>query len=367
MTDSEEEFEKKNFWQNQCQNILVGAKNSAISPHLENFAPSKGNYAKFSERYSRQEILTEIKKEGQEKIRNSHVVIIGIGALGSVAAELLARAGVGRLTIVDRDVVELSNLQRQTIFTEKDVGKSKAVAAAQGLNKINSEVRIIPKAIHLTAHNCDFLSAADIILDCTDNLQTRFLINYYCHHQSKPWIYAAAIRTEGFIMPIIPGGPCLRCFISTTPTETCATAGVLNTITSSTASHQATLALKIIAQGIKAVAENELIKIDVWENTIRKIIISKRNNCPVCLGKNDPLLQDGQMRLVRFCSTGKYQILTKQDFKALETSWRKAGKVFDDGETLSFKNILLFRDGRALIKANSEDEAKVIYDQWIGN
>src|SRR3989344_4052260 len=320
-----------------------------------------------SARYSRQEIIAEIGKEGQKKIQKSHVAIIGIGALGSVAAELLARAGVGTLTIVDRDIVELSNLQRQTLFTEKDVGRSKTVAAAQRLNEINQEVVIIPKAIHLAAHNCDFLSAVDLILDCTDNLQTRFLINHYCRNQSKPWIYAAAIRTEGYIMPIVPGGPCLRCFISTAPTETCATAGGLNTIISSTASHQTTLALKIIVQGRKAVAENELIKIDVWENTIRKMVISKKKNCPVCLGKDDPLLQEEQTKIIPFCSGKKYQMTTKKDFAVLKKFWEKTGEILCDGETLSFKNILLFRDGRVLIKANSEEEAMVIYNQWIGS
>lgn len=331
------------------------------------------------ERYSRQQILSEIGKKGQEKICNSCIAVVGIGALGTVAAELLARIGVGKLILIDRDVVELSNLHRQLLFTEKDIGRSKAVAATEKLKEINSEIKIIPHPVHLSTENSRLITEANLVLDCTDNIQTRFVINHTCRKNNLPWVYAAAIKTGGCVMPIFPKGPCLRCFISTPPIETCATTGVLNTITSVMAAYQATLALKMIMQSPedsakisskqnKAAPEGELLKINVWTQTFMKLKIKKRKDCPVCLGKEDPLIDKNNIKPISFCSTGRYQIIgKKKDWKKLQGLWEKNGLVFNDGETLSFREIILFKDGRALIKANSEAEAKAIYDQWIGN
>lgn len=331
------------------------------------------------ERYSRQRILSEIGKKRQEKIQESSIAIVGIGALGTVAAELLARAGVGKLILIDRDVVELSNLQRQLLFTEKDLGRSKAVVAAEKLKEINSEIKIIPRPVHLSTENNRLIAEADLVLDCTDNIQTRDVINQTCRKNNLPWIYAAAIKTEGCVMPIFPKGPCLRCFISTPPIETCATTGVLNTITSVIAAYQTTLALKMILQSQndfakipskrnEAAPEGELLKINVWKQTFRKIKIKKRKDCPVCLGKEDPLIDKNNIKPISFCSAGRYQIIGQEkNWRKLQKLWKKNGLVFNDGETLSFREIILFKDGRALIKANSEAEAQAIYDQWVGN
>ena len=198
------------------------------------------------ERYSRQVLLQEIGAEGQLLLQRKKVAIVGIGALGTVSSELLARAGVGSLLLVDRDVIEESNLQRQVLFDEDDLGKSKAAAAREKLEKINQHILIETKAIHLNNKNIGFLKEMDLVLDCTDNLETRFLINEFCKKEQIPWIYAAAIRTSGYVMPIMPAGACLRCFLDTANLETCDTVGVLNTATVSIAALQTTLALKML-------------------------------------------------------------------------------------------------------------------------
>lgn len=317
------------------------------------------------ERYSRQTILTEIGKEGQEKIENSIVAIIGMGALGTVAADLLVRAGIGELILVDRDIVEESNLQRQTLYEENDIGRSKAVAAKERLEKINSKLKIEIRALHLNAENITLLDEANIILDCTDNLQTRFVINDYCKKEKKPWIYGAAIRTSGYVMPLLPAGPCLRCFLQEASLETCETAGVLNVITTSIAALQVMLALQILAG---KETEPELLHYNIWNQQLKKIKIPKKKDCPSCNGRYEYLEQKEETRLVKFCSSGRYQINgNKISLQEMKKQWEKTGVVVDDGVTLSFRNILLFKDGRALIDANSEEEALSIYSKWVGN
>lgn len=316
-------------------------------------------------RYSRQILLNEIGREGQEKIQNKKVAIVGVGALGTVAAELLARAGVGSLILIDRDVVEKSNLQRQTLFDEKDVGRSKVVAAEKRIGEINSEIKVGSQLVHLNSQNIHLLQTADLILDCTDNLQTRFLINDYCKKEKKPWIYAAAIKTAGYVMPILPEGPCLQCFLSETNLETCDTVGVLNTITVSIASLQATLALKLLLE-----KETELIlyHFDIWNQNFKKLSIKKKESCLVCKGHYSYLEKKETSKYVRFCSTGKYQIIGPMvDLKMMKARWEKTGKVIEEKDTLYFQNITLFKDGRALIKANSEEDAQSLYSQWVGN
>ena len=151
------------------------------------------------EKYSRQILIREIGKEGQQILANTKIAIVGLGAVGSVTAELLCRAGVGYLLLVDRDMVEESNLQRQLLYTEEDIGKSKAFAAQERLSKINSSIQVIAEAIHLDTTNLSFLENADLILDCTDNLQTRFVINDFCKKVKQKWVYAAAIKNAGYV------------------------------------------------------------------------------------------------------------------------------------------------------------------------
>ncbi len=316
------------------------------------------------ERYSRQVLLQEIGAEGQLLLQRKKVAIVGIGALGTVSSELLARAGVGSLLLVDRDVIEESNLQRQVLFDEDDLGKSKAAAAREKLEKINQHILIETKAIHLNNKNIGFLKEMDLVLDCTDNLETRFLINEFCKKEQIPWIYAAAIRTSGYVMPIMPAGACLRCFLDTANLETCDTVGVLNTATVSIAALQTTLALKML---LHKEVEPVLYHYDLWDGLFRKIKINKKSNCPACTGKYEHL-ENIQNQTIRFCSAGKFQVSgTKIDWERIKKDWQRISDVVDDGVTLRFKNIMLFKDGRALIDAKSVEEAEAVYSRMVGN
>jgi adenylyltransferase/sulfurtransferase len=317
---------------------------------------------KYSERYSRQELV--LGKANQKKLQKAIVAIVGVGALGTVAAELLTRAGVGKLILIDRDTIEESNLQRQLLFTEKDVGKSKAKVAEEKLKEINSTIKIKPHAIHLNSENISLLKEADLVLDCTDSLKTRFLLNDFCKKENIPWIYASAIRTEGYVMPVFPNGPCLRCFLKEANLETCDTVGVLNTITTSIAALQTTLVIKIL---IGKKVEPFLYHCDIWKQKFQTLKIKQKTNCPTCHGDYRFLNQKEEL-VTKFCSAGKYQITGKKvNLTEIQKRWNKLGKVVNDGIALRFGKIILFGDGRALIEAKTEEEARSVYGKWVGN
>ncbi len=242
----------------------------------------------FSERYSRQIVFKEIGEEGQEKLRNSKVVVIGMGALGTVIANNLCRAGVGHLRLVDRDLVEISNLQRQTIYNERDVRHNlpKAVAAVQHLQKVNSEITLEPVVNDVNSGNMEkLMEGMDLVLDGTDNLETRFLINDACHKHNLPWIYGGALMSSGMTMNIIPGEtPCIRCISPDLPGPgsypTCSTAGVLGMITGIIASLESAEAMKILIGSPKV--SKSLCMVDVWENNIYYLEVKKSPECPTC-------------------------------------------------------------------------------------
>ncbi len=317
------------------------------------------------ERYSQQILLPEIGIEGQEKLNKTKVAVVGLGALGSVAAELLARAGVGTLSVIDRDVVEESNLQRQLLYTEQDIGKAKPLAAQHTLQTINSTVNITALPLHLNAKNISLLQDADLILDCTDNIKTRLLLNDYCKQHQKPWIYAAAVKTSGMVMPILPEGPCLRCFLKETSAETCDIVGVLNTNTASIAALQVSLALKFLLQ--KKV-EPLLYHLDLWNPSLQTITVKQNPSCPSCQGIYKYLQPTEEAKVIPFCAGKRYQVTgKKQEFALLKERWQHLGVVQEDNVTLRFKNILLFKDGRALISAKSEEEALSTYSKYVGD
>ncbi|MDP3639608.1 MAG: HesA/MoeB/ThiF family protein [Nanoarchaeota archaeon] len=318
------------------------------------------------ERYARQLVLPEIGAEGQKKLAQAEVAIVGLGALGTVTAELLARAGVGKLILIDRDVVEESNLPRQFLYAEEDIGKSKARAAEERLRKINRSIGIEAEAIHLNTATSPFLKNADIIMDCTDNLSTRFFLNDFCKKESKRWIYAAAVKTAGYVMPLFPDGPCLRCFLKEkADVETCASAGVLNTATSIIASLQATLALKIL---LNHDVPPKLYFLDIWQLDLKTLTIQRQKNCPACQGTYPALEKKEEALLLRFCGEQKYQISgKKKDLALIKGRWEKIGAVHHEQKALHRENITLFADGRALIKARSAEEAFALYDQYVGN
>jgi len=246
------------------------------------------------ERYSRQIILEEIGKEGQEKIINKKILIIGAGALGNITANLLVRAGIS-ITIIDRDIIELNNLQRQTLFNEEDIGKAKAKILYEKLKQINSEVKIAYAIEDVNKQNIEeFIKKHDLIIDATDNMETRFLINDACIKHKKPWIYGGVIGTFGMTMNIVPNKTaCLRCLINSPPKigelPTCDVMGILNTIPAIIGGFQATEAIKIIIG--KDYSKNLLI-CDAWRQSFELVEVNKMENCICCGMKKFEFLEE---------------------------------------------------------------------------
>ena len=315
-------------------------------------------------RYSRQEILPFIKKAGQQKIERATVAIVGLGAIGSTACELLVRAGCQNLIIIDRDLVEESNLQRQLLYSQKDLGKSKALAAKKRLLEINHHVKITEYPLNLSGRNVSLLGQANLILDCTDNLKTRFLINDFCKKGKKVWIYASAIQSEGYVLLIKESDACLRCFLTDVSLPTCETQGVLSTLTTTIAALQITTAIKYL---INPTTPQHLYYINIWTPSIKQLSIKKKIDCPTCKGKYE-YLEQPEEPFVHFCSTGKYQLQGHpKNFKILKTQLSKLGKVTVERNVLYFQNFTIFKDGRALISAKSAQEAQSLYSKYIGN
>src|SRR3989338_8417778 len=308
-------------------------------------------------RYIRQEIFREIGKEGQEKLKKSTIAIVGLGALGTNSAELLARAGIGKLLLIDRDIVELSNLQRQSLFEENDVGKPKALSAKEHLNKINNEVEFDVFVDDLSYDNIYDLipikksndekntnknkKNISLILDCTDNLETRFLINDYCIKNKIPFIYSSAVGSKGYVFNVIPNKtPCLRCFLKeAAQLDTCETVGVLNTITNLISSIQVNEALKILLN--KNDVEKSLLFFDIWKNELIKIKVNKNKNC-ICCAKNNFEYLSGKKSsgIAKLCGDNIYQIKTKtidkKQFNELKNKLKKIGKVVDFNYCINF-------------------------------
>src|SRR5258706_601627 len=248
---------------------------------------------RFEDRYSRQVLFPGIGAEGQRKLAAGRVAIVGCGATGACVSGLLARAGVGQLLIIDRDYVEPSNLQRQALFDEADAAESlpKAIAAARKIAAFNSDVRVKAEVADLTPENVHpLLSEADLILDATDNFETRYLINDFAVKHAKPWIYAAAVAAYAVTMNIIPGETaCLSCVFPAPPqgtVETCDTAGILNSAVNLVGSIQATEALKFLV-GAKEKLRRTLLSFDVWSNEHSEIATGKpRADCQSCGARN---------------------------------------------------------------------------------
>ncbi len=318
-------------------------------------------------RYTRQIILPLIGKKGQEKLQRSRVCIVGVGALGSTTAALLARAGIGHLTLIDRDILDISNLQRQTLYDEADVNLPKAVQAEKHLKAINSTMSLQALPIDLHAGDIDYLKNHDLIIDGTDNMETRMLVNDYALKYNIPWVYGSAIQDKGYVMNIIPKKtPCFNCIFSNTKAEeTCETAGVLNTITNVIASLQVNEAFKILLQQDY---EKDLLYINLTTNTLEKIKVKQRKDCKPCHNIFEYLSKKAQDKIIKFCGHDTFQIQGKErNINELAQQLAKLGpiKKFDFG--LSFQDLIYFNDGRTLIKAKEEKEAKIKYTKFIGN
>jgi adenylyltransferase/sulfurtransferase len=332
------------------------------------------------EKYSRQVLFTGLGSEGQARLRASTAVTIGCGALGSVVANTLVRAGLGRLRIVDRDAVEPSNLPRQMLFDERDAAESlpKALAAERHLRLINSDVCIEGLVADVTPENIEELIAgADAVLDGTDNFETRYLINDACVKQGTPWVYAAAVGSRALTMPVLPGRtPCLACVFPTLPDrgETCDTVGILGSAAFAAASIQAADALKILSGALDKV-EARLLSIDVWDNRVQTVRLGSPDpECAVCARREFRYLAGERRAQITLCGHNSVQIHERArpiDLAALRRRLEPLGQVRSNEHLLKFflppYELTLFPDGRAIIKGTSDPGlARSFYARYVG-
>ena len=333
------------------------------------------------ERYSRQILFAGIGAGGQEALIGSHAVVVGCGALGSFHAAALARAGAGRLTIIDRDYVEPSNLQRQWLFEEEDAAQAlpKAAAAQRRLRAINSAVCVRAIVADLTAVNAlELLGDAGVILDGTDNFETRYLINDYSVSTGIPWIYGAAVGSYGISLPVLPGRwACLRCVYPEPPggaQPTCETAGVLNAIVSLVASVQVADAMKILCGHTEQV-EPRITTADIWNGGIRQIALPDRDpECPCCGRRQFPFLEESHRAPVRLCGRNAVQIQEGErviDLLKLRERLESLGEVRANEFALRFRvqqyEMTIFPDGRAIVKGTSDTGlARSLYARYVG-
>ncbi len=335
------------------------------------------------ERYSRQILFAGIGEIGQQRLTSASAVIVGCGAIGAATAALLTRAGVGRLRILDRDFVELSNLQRQTLFEESDAANSlpKAVAAQQKLRAINSAISVEGIVADLTPQNAEeLLSGFDLLLDATDNFETRFLINDFAVKTNRPWIYAAAVGSYGVTMTIRPGlGACLACLLegehSTSGVEeTCDTVGVLGPVVQLISSLESSEALKILA-GKEDALHGRLISSDVWSGRFQSIEISRNPNCRACARREFSYLEGEAQPHVTMCGRDSIQIHERSrslDLAALGARLASAAESVRHNEfLLRFRvppyEMTVFADGRAILKGSRDPAvARSLYARFIG-
>ncbi len=336
-------------------------------------------------RYSRQELFVGIGPEGQRKLSGKHVLLVGAGALGTGNAEILVRAGVGKVTIVDRDYVEWSNLQRQQLYDEVAARARipKAIAAKQRLQQINSEVQIEARVLDLTLEELDtVVTDVDLIIDATDNFDTRLLINDYALKQRIPWIYGACVGSYGTTMTIVPRRtPCLHCLLETIPLAgaTCDTVGVISSVVQMVVAYQTAEAFKLLV-GDMAALHGKLISFDLWSNQHTSISIDnmKRENCLSCGSQPVyPYLQsERQSKTVVLCGRDTVQIRPskagQRDLAEVARAWsRLDGRVESNpylvSLTLSSHRLVLFQNGRVLVHGTKDiAEARSLYYKYLG-
>lgn len=336
-------------------------------------------------RYSRQILFPPIGKEGQKKLGEKHVLIVGAGALGAANAETLARAGVGKLTIADRDYVEWSNLQRQQLYCEEDADQKtpKAIAAANRLKAINSEVQIIPRIMDVGVQELEeLIVGVDLIIDSTDNFDIRFIINDIAQKHRIPWIYGGCVGSYGLSYTILPGvSPCLQCLMDKLPLGgiTCDTAGVIQPAIQMVVSHQSAEALKILTEDFESL-RGTLVSFDIWKNHYSSINVSSLKNpeCSSCgSSRAYPFLSyENQTKAALLCGRDTVQIrpsaLQNIDFAYLEKVLVSQGiKVESNPYLLSFsigeKRLVVFKDGRVLVHGVKDVlQAKNLYHRYLG-
>jgi adenylyltransferase/sulfurtransferase len=333
------------------------------------------------ERYSRQILFPGIGERGQEALLAAHAVVVGCGALGSFHAAALARAGVGRLTIVDRDYVEPGNLHRQWLFEESDAAQAlpKAAAAVEHLARINSSIRVRGVVADLSPSNvAEYLGEASVILDGADNFETRYLVNDFAVSRGIPWIYGAAVGSYGLTMPVIPGrSACLRCVYPAPPEgaqPTCETAGIVNVIASAVASLQVADALQILCGSFDP-GRARITTLDLWGAGIRQLAAPARDpDCPACVRREFPYLEESPRPPAALCGRNAVQIAERErpiDLLELKARLEPLGEVRANEFALRFLappyEITVFPDGRAIVKGTSDTGiARSLYARYVG-
>jgi adenylyltransferase/sulfurtransferase len=359
-------------------------------------------------RYHRQMLLPGFGEEGQRKLLDSTALIMGCGALGSVAADMLARAGVGHLKIIDRDFIELTNLQRQVLFDEDDVADAipKAEAARRKISKINSQVRVTAIVDDLNFGNMEqHAEGADILIDGLDNFETRYLANDYAVKHAIPYVYGGAVSTVGMACAFLPhtqGGdawwesgeqgnratPCFRCIFEEAPppgeTLTCDTAGVLGPVVAIIANYQVAEALKILSGNLQQVSPT-MLNIDLWANTVTQLKIDRaweEGECPCCKGRSFEYLEGrAGSSATSLCGRNAVQLRHRQSRDGIDLD-EIAGRLRGYGKVVSNEfmvraelsdggkeyEITLFADGRAIVKGTGEaGVARGVYSKYVGN
>lgn len=340
-------------------------------------------------RYARQQQFAPIGESGQQRISASAVAVLGCGALGTVAAEVLARAGVGELRIVDRDIVEWTNLQRQSLFEEADAeaAAAKAATAAQRLSRINSSIRITPSVADVTADNIDqLLGGVDLVVDATDNFPVRLLLNDWCLKTATPWVHGGCVGAGGQVAFFTGGGPpCFRCLVPEMPPAgamaTCDTAGVVGAATHVVASLEAAEAIKWLS-GNRDAVRTGVLSLDLWSNRFTEVgwAADSSRSCPACGRRRFDFLE-GDRRVTAdgaatLCGRDAVQLSARAglriDLRRIADSWDGLGQV----QTTRFfarlfpddrHSLTLFRDGRAVITGTQDlSEARSLYDRYVG-
>jgi adenylyltransferase/sulfurtransferase len=332
------------------------------------------------ERYDRQYILPQIGEDGQKKLIDSRVAIIGCGALGGHSSTLLTRAGIGFIRVIDRDVIELDNLQRQVLFDEKDVGKPKANAAENRLKGINSDVRIEGVVDDVNFSNVlEYIKEVDLVVDGADNMETRYLVNDACVKTGTPFIYGGAISTYGMTMTVIPKkSACLSCIFPNYPLPgslpTCETAGILNSVPAVIAALQTTSAIKIL---LGHEPNTDLTLFDAWTNELREVRVKRNTKCRCCSEERFVFLEaESKDVITSLCGRNAISInpLRKGslDLEMLGAKLEKLGNVKSGDTILIFSTgeheLMIFRDGRAIIKGTDDERvARSLYSKYVGN
>ncbi len=336
-----------------------------------------------SARYSRQELFAGIGREGQQRLRAARVLVVGCGALGSVLSEILTRAGVARLAVVDRDFVEESNLQRQSLFDESDVarGLPKAVAAEARLRAINRDVEVRGIVADVSADNITALVVgADLVLDGTDNFETRFLVNDVCVREGVPWVYGACVGSYGLALLVRPHAtPCLRCLLEEMPAPgagpTCDTAGVVAPIVHVVAGIQAGEALKLLAGKIDALLPG-VATVDLWTGQFEVMDLrGKPPTCPACTAGRFDYASGQAAGAAVLCGRDAVQLRpagpTHVDLASLAARLAAVGRVVANDYLVRLvapeAELVVFEDGRAIVKGVRDAvQARGLFAKYVG-